>query len=169
MIFFFKNTEFVSYSPHFCTCKKGIFAKQMGVLIGIDFGTQRTGLAHSDPHRIIASALCALPTNEVIDYLSDYQKQNPIDAFVVGQPKQKDGNFSAVENDILEFVNALKKAFPQTEIVRQDERYTSKIAAESLLQIGAKRKTRKDKLMIDKISATLILQSFMVSNTNPRS
>lgn len=139
----------------------------MGVLLGIDFGKKRTGLAHTDPQQIIASGLTTVMTQEAITYLIDYQKATPIEKFIVGQPKQKDGNFSDVEKDILLFINQLNKVFPTITVIRQDERFTSKIAFNSLLQTGAKKKIRKDKNVIDEISATLILQSFLLSNSKP--
>ena len=139
----------------------------MGVLIGIDFGIKRTGLAHTDSRQMIASGLTTIATHNVLSYLGDYQKETPIEKFVVGQPKQKDGNLSKVEEDILLFVRQLKKSFPTVAVVRQDERFTSKMAFNSLIQMGAKKKTRKDKAVIDQISATLILQSYMTSNSKP--
>ena len=139
----------------------------MGVIIGIDYGNKRIGLAHTDPKQIIASGLCTLTPNEVIQYLENYQKQTPIEKFVVGQPKQRDGNYSVVEKDILVFINDLEKNFESIPVVRQDERFTSKIAFNSLIESGAKKKTRKNKALVDQISATLILQSFLESNSKP--
>ena len=135
----------------------------MGVIIGIDFGKKRIGLAHTDPNQLIASGLCTLSTPKVIEYLGDYLNHTPIDKFVVGQPKQKDGKYSAVENDILKFITELQNNFESIPIFRQDERFTSKIASKSLVEIGANKKTRKDKALVDQISATLILQSFLES------
>lgn len=139
----------------------------MGVIIGIDYGNKRIGLAHTDPKQIIASGLCTLTPNEVIQYLENYQKQTPIEKFVVGQPKQRNGNYSDVEKDILVFINDLEKNFESIPVVRQDERFTSKIAFNSLIECGAKKKTRKNKALVDQISATLILQSFLESNSKP--
>ena len=139
----------------------------MGVIIGIDYGNKRIGLAHTDPKQIIASGLCTLTPNEVIQYLENYQKQTPIEKFVVGQPKQRNGNYSDVEKDILVFINDLEKNFESIPVVRQDERFTSKIAFNSLIESGAKKKTRKNKALVDQISATLILQSFLESNSKP--
>ena len=139
----------------------------MGVIIGIDYGNKRIGLAHTDPKQIIASGLCTLTPNEVIQYLENYQRQTPIEKFVVGQPKQRDGNYSDVEKDILVFINDLEKNFESIPVVRQDERFTSKIAFNSLIESGAKKKTRKNKALVDQISATLILQSFLESNSKP--
>tara|TARA_B100000965_G_C18927624_1_gene471611 strand:- start:42 stop:464 length:423 start_codon:yes stop_codon:yes gene_type:complete len=139
----------------------------MGVLIGIDFGKKRMGLAHTDSEQIIASGLTTLEPNKALSFLSDYQKETPIEKFVVGQPKQKDGNKSDLEEDILLFISRLKKSFPRVSVVRQDERYTSKMAFNSLIQTGVKKKKRKDKAIIDEISATLILQSFLISTSKP--
>ena len=139
----------------------------MGVLIGIDFGKKRTGLAYTDPKQIIASGLTTVATQNVLPFLTDYEKENPIEKFVIGEPKQKDGNPSEIEQDILSFIRHLKKIFPTVMIVRQDERFTSKMAFNSLIQTGAKKKTRKDKAVIDEISATLILQSYLTSNSKP--
>ncbi len=137
----------------------------MGVLIGIDFGKKRTGLAHTDAKQIIASGLTTVETHKAISFLVDYQKETSIIKFVVGQPKQKDGNLSEVEEDILLFIGRLKKTFPTVDVVRHDERFTSKMAFKSLIQTGANKKTRKDKAVIDEISATLILQSYLISNS----
>ena len=139
----------------------------MGVLIGIDFGNKRTGLAHSDSEKIIASGLTTLKPNKVIPFLSNYQKEMEIEKFVVGQPKQKDGNYSEVEKEILLFVRQLQNIFPNIPIARHDERFTSKMAFKSLIQTGAKKKTRKNKALLDEISATLILQSFLDSISKP--
>ena len=139
----------------------------MGVLIGIDFGNKRTGLAHSDSEKIIASGLTTLEPNKVIPFLSNYQKEMEIEKFVVGQPKQRDGNYSKVEKEILLFLIQLQNAFPKVPIARVDERFTSKIAFNSLIQTGAKKKTRKNKALLDEISATLILQSFVESTSKP--
>ena len=137
----------------------------MGVIIGIDFGKKRIGLAQTDPNQLIASGLCTLSTPKVIEYLGDYLIHTPIDKFVVGQPKQLDGKYSAVENDILKFITELQNNFESIPVFRQDERFTSKIAFKSLVEIGANKKTRKDKAIVDQISATLILQSFLESIT----
>ena len=137
----------------------------MGVLIGIDFGLKRTGLAHTDTEKIIASGLSTLEPQKVIPFLMDYQKETEIEKFVVGQPKQKHGNYSEVEKEILLFIIQLQNTFPNIPIARQDERFTSIIAFNSLIQTGAKKKTRKNKAVLDEISATLILQSFLESNS----
>ena len=137
----------------------------MGVLIGIDFGKKRTGLAHTDSEKIIASGLTTLMTKNVLSFLSDYQKETIVEKFVVGRPYQRDGNQSEVEEDIKLFIRELKKSFPKVMVVRHEERFTSKMALKSLIQIGAKKRIRKDKKVIDEISATIILQSFLTLNS----
>ena len=135
----------------------------MGVIIGIDYGKKRIGLAHTDPNQMIASGLCTLSTPKVIEFLENYLTHTPIEKFVVGQPKQKDGKYSRVENDILKFITELQNNFETIPVLRQDERFTSKIAFKSLIESGANKKARKDKALVDQISATLILQSFLES------
>ena len=135
----------------------------MGVIIGIDYGKKRIGLAHTDPKQLIASGLCTLSTPKVIEYLENYMNHTPIEKFVVGQPKQKDGKYSEVENDILKFIIDLQNNFETIPVFRQDERFTSKIAHKSLIESGVDKKRRNDKALVDQISATLILQSFLES------
>jgi len=135
----------------------------MGVIIGIDYGKKRIGLAHTDPKQLIASGLCTLSTPKVIEYLENYMNHTPIEKFVVGQPKQKDGKYSEVENDILKFIIDLQNNFETIPVFRQDERFTSKIAHKSLIESGVNKKRRNDKALVDQISATLILQSFLES------
>ena len=135
----------------------------MGVIIGIDYGKKRIGLAHTDPKQLIASGLCTLSTPKVIEYLENYMNHTPIEKFVVGQPKQKDGKYSEVENDILKFIIDLQNNFETIPVFRQDERFTSNIAHKSLIESGVNKKRRNDKALVDQISATLILQSFLES------
>ena len=135
----------------------------MGVIIGIDYGKKRIGLAHTDPKQMIASGLCTLSTPKGIEHLENYLNHTPIEKFVVGQPKQKDGKYSEVENDILKFIIELQNNFETIPVFRQDERFTSKIAHKSLIESGVNKKRRNDKALVDQISATLILQSFLES------
>ncbi|HAS19909.1 MAG TPA: Holliday junction resolvase RuvX [Flavobacteriaceae bacterium] len=138
----------------------------MGCLVGIDFGTKRTGLSCTDPNQMIASGLNNLPTAEVLPFLKEYCQRENVDAFVIGQPLQRDGMPSSVETKIGEFIEALKRSFPNQKIERYDERFTSKIAMQSLIEGGLKKKKRADKGLIDQVSATLILQSFLDYKTN---
>lgn len=138
----------------------------MGSLIGIDFGTKRTGLACTDPLKIIASGLKNLSTPEVIPFLKKYCEMEVVDTFVVGKPLQKDGTPAEVEVDIKNFIKKLQNQFPSQSIERYDERYTSKLAFQSMIDGGLKKKQRADKGMIDQVSATLILQSYLDFKAN---
>ena len=133
----------------------------MGYLIGIDFGTKRTGLALTDPNKTIASGLKSLPTHKVISYLKGLSKTDNIECFVIGRPLQKDGSKSNVEIHITAFIKLLKKNFPNHKVERHDERFTSKIAFKAMVDAGLKKKRRSKKDLIDQISATLILQSYL--------
>ncbi|MDG1711764.1 MAG: Holliday junction resolvase RuvX [Flavobacteriaceae bacterium] len=138
----------------------------MGSLVGIDFGKKRTGLACTDPLKIIASGLKNLPTPEVIPFLKKYCETEQVDIFVLGKPLQKDGAPSEVEVHILKFIKKLQNHFPEMTIERYDERYTSKMAVQSMIDGGLTKKKRADKGMIDQVSATLILQSYLDYKTN---
>ena len=133
----------------------------MGCLVGIDFGIKRTGLAYTDPNKMIATGLKNLPTNIVISYIQDYFKNEEVDAFIVGKPIQKDGTPSELENKIKNFILELKKCFPNKKIERHDERYTSKMAKQVIINLGIKKKKRTNKGLVDQISATIILQSYL--------
>lgn len=135
----------------------------MGVFISIDYGSKKTGLATTDIKKLIASALATVQTKDVISYLKKFNERNPIEKFIVGEPKQKDGSSSIIETEISSFINSLSLNFPLISIERYDERYTSKIALDFLIKSGAKKKKRKNKNLIDKISATIILQSYLES------
>ena len=135
----------------------------MGVFISIDYGSKKTGLATTDIKKLIASALATIQTKDAISYLKKFNERNPIEKFIVGEPKQKDGSSSIIETEILSFINSLSLNFPLISIERYDERYTSKIALDFLIKSGAKKKKRKNKNLIDKISATIILQSYLES------
>ena len=138
----------------------------MGCLVGIDFGIKRTGLAYTDPNKTIATGLNNLPTNIVISYIQDYFKNEEVDAFIIGKPIQKDGTPSELENKIKNFILELKKYFPNKKIERYDERYTSKMAKQVIINLGIKKKKRTNKGLVDQISATIILQSYLDRKNN---
>lgn len=138
----------------------------MGCLVGIDFGIKRTGLAYTDPNKTIATGLNNLPTNIVISYIQDYFKNEEVDAFIIGKPIQKDGTPSELENKIKNFILELKKYFPNKKIERHDERYTSKMAKQVIINLGIKKKKRTNKGLVDQISATIILQSYLDRKNN---
>ena len=133
----------------------------MPQLIGIDYGTKRTGLACTDDMKIIASPLETVATNQLISFLKDYAIFNKIEAFVIGEPKRLHGAPSEIEDEIKKFTSKLTSSFPNAEIHRIDERFTSKIAFNTMLASGISKKKRQEKGMIDKISATIILQDFL--------
>lgn len=142
-------------TPHF-----PIFAT-MPRIMAIDYGTKRTGLAVSDPFKIIASGLDTVPTPEIFDYLTRYLKEEAVETFVVGEPMYPDGNPAQIAHLVVGFVRNLKKLFPDIPVVMQDERYTSVEAKQVILQSGVSQKKRRDKSLVDKISAVLILQEYM--------
>tara|TARA_B100001113_G_scaffold40183_1_gene28470 strand:- start:134 stop:556 length:423 start_codon:yes stop_codon:yes gene_type:complete len=138
----------------------------MGVFISIDYGSKKIGLATTDINKIIASALATVKTKEAISYLKKFNQQNPIDKFIIGEPKQKDGSPSIIESEIATFINLLNLSFPSISIERYDERYTSKIALNFIRESGVNKQKRKNKSLIDRISATIILQSYLESKNN---
>lgn len=133
----------------------------MGKIVAIDYGTKRTGIAETDPLQIIASGLTTVSTYELKEFIVDYLNKEDVDTMVVGEPKDLRNQMSDVEKSIVPFINFIKKRFKELEIVRVDERFTSKMAFQSMIDGGLKKKQRQDKGMIDKVSATLILQSYL--------
>lgn len=136
----------------------------MGRILAIDYGTKRTGLAVTDPMQIIASGLTTVETNELIQYLKTYTEEEKVEKFVVGEPKQMDNTASESEVHIQKFLEKLQKEIPHIPVVRVDERFTSKMAFQTMIDSGLKKKQRKNKALVDEISATLILQSYLASN-----
>ena len=133
----------------------------MARILAIDFGTKRTGVAITDPLRIVASGLDTVPTEQLLPYLQGLCARESVSILVVGEPKQKLGNASAVEGDILKFIEQFSQLCPEVEIHRFDERFTSKLAMRSLIDAGASKKKRQNKALIDQISATIILQDYL--------
>ncbi|MGD1840214.1 MAG: Holliday junction resolvase RuvX [Thermonemataceae bacterium] len=132
-----------------------------GRLIGIDYGTKRVGLAVTDPLQMIATALDTIHAKEVIDFLKAYVVKEPVEAFVVGMPKQLNGEDTNNTIPVKQFVAKLKQALPDYPIFYVDERFTSKMALQTMIAMGTKKKDRRKKENIDKISATIILQTFL--------
>jgi putative Holliday junction resolvase len=133
----------------------------MARILAIDYGTKRVGLAVTDPLKIIASALNTVHAKDVIVYLKNYTAKEEVERFVVGLPKRLDGSDSQSAVHVENFVNLLRKNFPNTPIERVDERFTSTIATRSLLEMGLKKKDRANKGNVDQVSAVLILQTYM--------
>lgn len=135
----------------------------MGRIMAVDYGRKRTGLAVTDPMRIIATALDTVPTTELISFIVAYAKREMVDEFVVGMPKTLKNEDSETAPFVRTFVEELKKTFPEKAVHLADERFTSSIALQAMIDGGMKKKDRREKGNVDKISATIILQSFMES------
>jgi putative Holliday junction resolvase len=135
----------------------------MARILALDFGTKRTGIAVTDELQIIASGLTTVNTKDLLMFLKDYVKQEAVELFLVGEPKQMNNTASESEVHIISFINKLKKNLPNIPIKRIDERFTSKIAFQTMIDSGLKKNQRKNKGLIDEISATLILQSYLYS------
>lgn len=135
----------------------------MARILAIDFGTKRTGIAVTDELQIIASGLTTVNTKELISFLKDYISKESVELFLVGEPKQMDNTASESEVHIISFIDKLEKVIPSIPIIRVDERFTSKMAFQTMIDSGLKKNQRKNKALIDEISATLILQSYLYS------
>lgn len=133
----------------------------MSRILAIDFGVKRTGIAVTDELQIIASGLTTVPTDELLSFLENYFNEEDVALVVVGEPKRMNNENSAVESSILEFIKKFESQFSHIPLQRVDERFTSKMAFQTMIDGGLKRKQRKDKGLIDKISATIILQSYL--------
>ena len=138
----------------------------MGRILAIDYGRKRVGLAVTDELRMIANSLGTVHSKDVIEYLKKYVEREKVDCFVVGQPKQMNNSDSESARFVEPFVRLLKKTFPSIKVDRFDERFTSKMAFQTMIDAGLKKKARQDKALVDSISATLILQSYMESLNN---
>ena len=133
----------------------------MGRVVALDYGRKRTGIAVTDPLQLIASGLTTMPTHELLDFLKRYLEEEDVVRFIVGEPKQMNNTPSEAEIYIAPFLNRLEKTFPKVPIERQDERFTSKMAFQSMIEGGLKKKQRRNKALIDEISATIILQAYL--------
>ncbi|WP_127024680.1 Holliday junction resolvase RuvX [Flagellimonas beolgyonensis] len=133
----------------------------MARILALDYGTVRTGIAVTDELQLIASGLTTVETKELIPFLDNYLKKESVERIVVGLPKQMDNTASESEESIQEFLKKLEAKFPSMPLERQDERFTSKMAFQSMLDSGMKKKKRRDKALVDEISATLILQAYL--------
>lgn len=133
----------------------------MGRIIAIDYGSVRVGIAVTDPGQIIATGLDTVPEKEVFSFLSDYVKREDVESFVVGDPRHMDNTPAQSAEAVGKFIEKLKQAFPNLPVYTIDERFTSRMAFQAMIDGGMKKKDRRNKGMIDKVSATIILQSFM--------
>ena len=139
----------------------------MGRTLALDYGRKRTGVAVTDELGMIATGLTTLRSADVITFLKEYVVKNTVDGFVVGEPRQMNNTPSEASVYIEPFVLLLKKTFPAIPVHRIDERFTSLIATRAIRDAGSKKKVRQDKALIDTVSATLILQSFLEAHPTP--
>lgn len=140
---------------------------EMGRILAIDHGTKRVGIAATDPQRIIASGLTTVHPQELIPFLQKYMQTEQVDCIVVGDPKRLNNEPAQAAAGADALAKKLGKTFPNVTIARMDERFTSKMAFDAMIAGGLKKKARADKATVDKVSATLILQSYMEQLNSP--
>lgn len=133
----------------------------MGRILAIDYGQKRVGLAVTDPNKILATALDTVSVAHIFEYLTQYLSRENVELIIVGEPKQMDFTNSEASRYIDPFVKRLEKSFASIPIVRVDERFTSKMAFQTMIDAGTGKKNRQNKALIDKISATIMLQSYL--------
>lgn len=132
-------------------------------ILAIDYGLKRTGIAVTDPLKIIATALITIESPKLITFLKDYFKKEEVELIIIGEPKNWDESDTHATPLVKKIVEKLKKEFPQMPLKLVDERYTSKMASTALIDMGLKKKQRQDKSLVDKVAATIILQEYLRS------
>jgi putative Holliday junction resolvase len=152
---FFIFIEFINYQYFH------IFVLSMARIIGIDFGGKRCGISVTDPLKIIVTGLDTLDTSDLMAYLVKYMSTEAVEKIVVGLPVHRDGNFTYLKKDIDLFVEKLKSAFPELQVDFGDEQFSSSHAKKIIFDSGVKKEKRKDKSLIDKVSAVVILQRYL--------
>ena len=138
----------------------------MGRILGIDYGRKHTGLAVTDPLQIVAGNLATVPTHELLQFIKDYIAREQVERIVIGQPTQLNGQPSESMKYITPFVNRLRKELPDMPVVMYDERFTSTIAHQAMIDGGMKKSDRRDKNRVDAIAATIILNDYLQSIYN---
>lgn len=133
----------------------------MARILSIDFGQKRTGLATTDPLQIIATGICTVQTKNLMEWLKNYFKNEEVELVIIGDPRNLDDTETHATKLVRYFIEAFVKEFPNMPIKGVDERYTSKMAKESMLEMGMKKKDRRNKAFIDEIAATIILQNYL--------
>ena len=133
----------------------------MARILALDYGIKRTGIAVTDEMQIIASGLATVATKELLPYLENYFRTEGVELVLIGEPRQMDNSASESEVYIQEFLKKFSEKFPQMRMKRVDERFTSKMAFQSMIDSGMSKKKRKDKALVDEISATIILQTYL--------
>ncbi len=132
-------------------------------LMAFDYGTKRIGIAVTDPLQIIANALTTIHPNTILEFLKEYLASEQVETFVVGMPRQLDGTDSQSASHVVGFIRLLKKTYPDIPVAQVDERFTSKMASAVIAQSGLRKGKRQEKGLVDTVSATIILQSYMES------
>lgn len=138
----------------------------MSRILAIDYGRKRTGIAVTDVLQIIANGLTTVPTHELMDFVLNYVEKEPVERIVVGHPRQMNNQDSENMRNIVPFVSRLKKLLPAIPVELVDERFTSVLAHQAMLEGGLKKKDRQNKALVDEISATIILQSYLESRNS---
>ena len=138
----------------------------MTKFLAVEYGLSRTGLSISDPDKIFAFPLETVETNQLINRLTDLIESENISRIIIGKPKRFSGQDSDIESQILKFINSISSIFDKKQIFRYDERFTSKIAKNAIISSGIKKKSRSDKSLVDKISATIILQDYLQAHNS---
>jgi len=137
----------------------------MARILCIDYGLKRTGIAVTDPLKIIASGLTALDTKDVLPFLKNYFQQEQVELILLGEPKNLDDTDTHATSLVNEFQKKLQKEFPSIPVEKIDERYTSKMAVRAMLEMGMKKKDRRNKKNVDEIAATIMLQEYLAQRT----
>ena len=137
----------------------------MARILSVDYGKKRTGLAVTDPLQLIAGGLATVATSQLMEWLRNYLAHEEVELIVVGEPKQPNGQPSENLPRVMAFVKRLEREFPMIPVKLYDERFTSVMAHQAMIDGGLRRKARQDKALVDEISATIILQSYMESRT----
>ncbi len=140
----------------------------MGRIMAIDYGRKRAGIAVTDELQMIAGGLCTVHVKDIIQFLKDYIAKDQVDCIVVGEPLDMQMRASEASRYIEPFVKHLRKQFPDICVTRMDERYTSKMAIQTMIDAGLKKKARQNKSLVDTISATIILQSYLEKTANSK-
>lgn len=133
----------------------------MGKILSVDYGTKRTGIAITDAMQLIATGLTTVATHSLNEFLSDIMIKEDIECIVVGLPRNLDGTQTDVTRYVNDFIKRLERIYPEIIIKQVDERFTSKIAKDTILTSGVNKKRRQDKFLVDQVSATIILQSYL--------
>ncbi|HEX2627531.1 MAG TPA: Holliday junction resolvase RuvX [Chitinophagaceae bacterium] len=133
----------------------------MARILCIDYGLKRTGIAVTDPLQIIATGLTTVPSKELIAFLKDYFSKEPVELIIIGEPKNWDDTDTHATPLVEKCIKDLQKHFPQMPIKKVDERYTSKMAKDAMLEMGLKKKERRNKALVDEIAATIMLQEYL--------